>query len=47
MRLDPDGEIPPTGQTIRDFWAYSDIDTNRAGDPPCVTAAFVKVEPDC
>ena len=30
MRLEPDREIPPTGQTVGDFWAwaYSDIDTN-------------------
>jgi hypothetical protein len=30
MRLDPDREIPPTGQTVGDFWAwaYSDVDTN-------------------
>jgi hypothetical protein len=30
MRLDPDTEIPLTGQTVGDFWAwaYSDVDTN-------------------
>jgi hypothetical protein len=28
MRLDPDREIPPTGQTVGEFWACSDVDTN-------------------
>jgi hypothetical protein len=30
MRLDPEKVIPPTGQTVGDFWAwaYSDVDTN-------------------
>jgi hypothetical protein len=30
VRLDPGREIPPTGQTVGDFWAwaYSDVDTN-------------------
>ncbi len=30
MRLDPRTQIPPTGQTVGDYWAwaYSDVDTN-------------------
>jgi hypothetical protein len=28
VRLDPNTEIPLTGQTVGDFWAYSDVDTN-------------------
>jgi hypothetical protein len=30
VRLDPGREIPPTGRTVGDFWAwaYSDVDTN-------------------
>lgn len=30
MRLDPDREVPPTGHTVRDFWAwaFSDVLSN-------------------